>query len=129
VPEHRELSRNHTCISTRQPLAEHVTLVHEHQLQLRQRQYNLFYTKVLTNEASHNTTYTRRYAVKMCDSRCIQQLVLSEVNITMTLHSLEQHTGIFFWVMTTEVSKPLTDTAVWPEPEIALNAYSNGGAA
>jgi len=34
------------------------------------------------------------------------------------------HTGTFRWVMTTAVSFPLTETAVCPEPEMALNAYS-----
>ena len=33
-------------------------------------------------------------------------------------------TGTFRWVMTTTVSFPLTETAVCPEPEMALNAYS-----
>ena len=33
-------------------------------------------------------------------------------------------TGTFRWVMTTAVSFPLTEIAVCPEPEIALNAYS-----
>ena len=33
-------------------------------------------------------------------------------------------TGIFFCVNTTLVSFPLTETAVCPEPDIALNAYS-----
>jgi hypothetical protein len=33
-------------------------------------------------------------------------------------------TGTFRWVMTTAVSFPLTETAVCPEPEMALNAYS-----
>ena len=33
-------------------------------------------------------------------------------------------TGTFFCVITTAVSLPLTATAVWPEPEMALKAYS-----
>jgi hypothetical protein len=33
-------------------------------------------------------------------------------------------TGTFFWIMTTTVSCPRTEMAVWPEPDIALKAYS-----
>ena len=33
-------------------------------------------------------------------------------------------TGIFLWIITTAVSLPLIATAVWPDPEMALNAYS-----
>jgi hypothetical protein len=33
-------------------------------------------------------------------------------------------TGTLRWVITTEVSFPRTEMAVWPEPEMALNAYS-----
>ena len=36
-----------------------------------------------------------------------------------------ERTGTFRWVMTTAVSFPLTETAVCPEPEMALNAYSD----
>jgi hypothetical protein len=33
-------------------------------------------------------------------------------------------TGTLRWVITTEVSFPLTEIEVWPEPEMALKAYS-----
>lgn len=36
----------------------------------------------------------------------------------------EEHTGTLRWVMTTEVSFPLTEIEVCPEPEMALKAYS-----
>lgn len=62
----------------------------------------------------------------MGDGAGIEELVLGVVNEygrRGTRHSARR-TGIFFWVMTTAVSLPLTAIAVCPEPEMALKAYS-----
>jgi len=40
------------------------------------------------------------------------------------LGRMDEHTGTLRWVITTEVSFPLTEIEVCPEPEMALNAYS-----
>jgi hypothetical protein len=77
-----------------------------------------------TDQTSHNTSNSRGDAKEMCDRGCINEFILLRVSTQSVQDSLEPHTGTFFCVMTTEVSLPLTEIAVCPEPEIALNAYS-----
>lgn len=60
----------------------------------------------------------------MCDRGRINEFILPYISIESVLVSWKPHTGTFFCVMTTEVSLPLTEIAVCPEPEMALNAYS-----
>lgn len=128
VLEHPELSRIRTCISTGQPLAEHVKLGHGHQLWPTSAQVQAIPQPafLLTDKTSHDTPNSTGDAVEMRNSRCIQQLILISSKYHDDSRFVAQRTGIFFWVMTTEVSYPLTETDVWPEPEIALNAYSKG---
>ena len=45
-------------------------------------------------------------------------------NICETVSASMSLSGTFFCVMHTAVSFPRTATAVWPDPEIALKAYS-----
>lgn len=80
----------------------------------------------LTDKASHDAPNSTGDAVEVRNSRCVQQLILIRSKYHDDSHFVARHTGIFFWVMTTDVSWPLTETAVCPEPEIALNAYSKG---
>lgn len=77
-----------------------------------------------TNETSHNTSNGWGDAKEMCDRGSINEFILHHVSAENVQVSWEIHTGTFFCVMTTEVSLPLTEIAVCPEPEIALNAYS-----
>lgn len=63
----------------------------------------------------------------MSDGRSINELVLGE-NQHQEYHThkvLVSLTGTFFWVITTQVSLPRIEMAVCPDPEMALNAYSN----
>lgn len=123
--EHQELSHIHTCISTGQPLAEHVKLGRGHQLAYVSASPSYSTTAFsLTDKASHDAPNSTGDAVEVRNSRCVQQLILIRSKYHNDSHFVAQHTGIFFWVMTTDVSWPLTETAVCPEPEIALNAYS-----
>lgn len=77
-----------------------------------------------TDQTSHHTSNSRSDAKEMCHRRCINEFILLHVSTESMQASCEQRTGTFFCVMTTEVSLPLTEIAVCPEPEIALNAYS-----
>lgn len=77
-----------------------------------------------TNETSDNTPNSWGDTEEMRDRGCINELILVRMSTRNVSVSLELHTGTFFCVMTTEVSVPLTEIAVCPEPEIALNAYS-----
>ena len=79
----------------------------------------------LTDEARHHTTNRRRNTEQVGDSRGIQEFVLEDASALQSRRP--EHdclTGTFFWIMTTTVSLPRTEMEVCPEPEIALNAYS-----
>lgn len=79
----------------------------------------------LTDEARHHTANRGRNTEQMSDSRGIQEFVLKDASALQSRRTGYDHlTGTFFWIMTTTVSLPRTEMEVCPEPEIALNAYS-----
>jgi hypothetical protein len=79
---------------------------------------------VRTDESRHYAADGRRYTEQMRDGRRVEQFVLKSVNEFLARKTRKQRTGTFLWVTTTEVSFPRTAMAVWPEPEMALKAYS-----
>jgi hypothetical protein len=80
---------------------------------------------LLTDETRHHTANCGRDTEQMSDSRSIQEFVLEDASALPSRRPGYDHlTGTFFWIMTTTVSLPRTEMEVCPEPEIALNAYS-----
>jgi hypothetical protein len=78
-----------------------------------------------TNEPGHYAADCGGDAKQMGDRRRVEQFVLSAAMSAKRKNEARKwRTGTFRWVMTTEVSFPRTAMAVWPEPEMALKAYS-----
>ena len=80
-----------------------------------------------TNQARHHASYRGCYAEEVCNGGAVDKFVL-KVMVSLRFDARdenhEQPTGTLRWVITTDVSFPLIATAVCPDPEIALNAYS-----
>jgi len=71
------------------------------------------------------TRYENQSLRHIGDARRIVRRMPSQTTDTVDKLNMKViRTGTFFCVITTAVSLPRTAMAVWPEPEIALNAYS-----
>lgn len=78
-----------------------------------------------TDQSGHDTANGGGDAEEVGDGGGVEELVLwAEVQARSVVPQRCRLTGTFFCVMTTAVSFPLIATAVCPEPEMALKAYS-----